>query len=175
MTAAYARWRVRPFRWYHGVLVVIMLAILAMWVYALVFAPRGNPNRLHDRAWAANAESVCAGAQAKIAALPAANTTKSPQERADVLDRADAVLADLIATLRTFTVEGTDKERHYVELWLTDYDTYLNDRTDWATVLHRGEDKPFAISKGDGGPILDRMDGFADANDMPSCRSPLDV
>jgi hypothetical protein len=175
VTAPSARRRLRSFSWYHGLLAVALGLIAVMWVYALGFAPKGNPNRLHDKAWTANSESVCAAAQQQISALPPAKTAKSPQERAVVVDQANAVLADMIATLRTAAVKGTDKEQHYVEMWLADYDTYLGDRRDWATILHRGENKPFAISKADGGPILDRMDGFAETNNMPSCKAPLDV
>ena len=176
MNAPVAPRGIRSFHWYHGLLAVALVLIAAMWIYALGFAPKGNPNRLHDTAWTANAESVCAAAQQEIAALPPARTAKSPQERGDMVDQADTILADMIATLRTAAVTGTVKEQHYVEMWLADYDTYLGDRRDWAAILHQGESKPFAISKADGGgPILDRMDGFAETNDMPSCKSPLDV
>src|SRR4030081_2889559 len=54
---------IRSFRWYHGLLAVALGLIAVMWVYALGFAPKGNPNRLHDTAWTANAESVCTAAQ----------------------------------------------------------------------------------------------------------------
>ena len=176
MSAPPARRGIRTLRWYHGLLAVALGLIAAMWIYALGFAPKGNPNRLHDTAWTANAESVCAAAQQQIAALPPAKTAKSPQDRADVVDQANAVVADMIATLRTAAVSGTVKEQHYVEMWLADWDTYLGDRRDWAAILHQGESKPFAISKADGGgPILDRMDGFAETNNMPSCDAPLDV
>ncbi len=175
MSAPPARPGRRSFAWYHGLLVVALGLIVVMWVYALGFAPKGNPNRLHDTAWTANAESVCAAAQQQIAALPPAKTAKSPQQRADVVDQADAILSDMITTLKAAGVTGTVKEQHYVELWLADYETYLGDRRDWAAILHQGESKPFAISKGDGGPIIDRMDGFSETNNMLSCRAPLDV
>src|ERR1700681_1409939 len=105
---------IRSFRWYHGLLAVALGLIAVMWIYALGFAPKGNPNRLHDTAWTANAESVCAAAQRQIAALPPAKTAKSAQERADVVDQANVVVADMIATLRTAEVSGTVKEQHYV-------------------------------------------------------------
>jgi ferric-dicitrate binding protein FerR (iron transport regulator) len=165
----------RSFTWYHGLLAVALVLIAVMWVYALGFAPQGNPNRLHDTAWTANAESVCAAAQQQIAALPPAKTAKSPQQRADVVDQADTILSDMIATLKAAALSGTVKEQHYVEMWLADYETYLGDRRDWAAILHQGESKPFAITKADGGPIIDRMDGFSETNGMLSCKAPLDV
>jgi len=165
----------RRVRWYHVVLVVVLLGIAAMWIYGLFFAPTTNPNRLADRAWAARNDALCAGAEQRLGALPPARSSTTPRERADVLDQANLIVAGLVDALGANTVSGSSRDQHLVGLWLADWGTYLGDRRDYATILHQGLDRPFAVTLKDGAPITERLDGFADANSMLKCETPLDV
>ena len=165
----------RRLRWYHWILVVVLVLIALMWIYAIFFASHKNLNRVGDRAWAARNEQICATAKAKIDALPPAKTAKTPLERAAVLDQADDDVAALIDSLHSNKIVGSSRDGHLVELWLADWDLYLSNRRDYAAELHKNENKPFAVSLREGTPITERIDGFADVNSMPSCESPLDV
>ena len=165
----------RRFRWYHGVLAFVLFLIALMWIYAFFFASGKNTNRVADRSWAARNEQICAGAKAKIDALPPARTAKTPAERAGVLDVANSLVADLVNSLKANKIVGTARDGHLVDLWLADWDLYLSNRRDYAAVLHQNLDKAFAVSLRDGTPITERLDGFADINDMASCETPGDV
>ncbi len=165
----------RRFHWYHGLLVIILSLIAVMWIYAFFIASSANLNKVADKGWAARNEQICASAKAKINALPPARTAKTPVERAGVLDQANAYVADLIDSLKTNKISGSARDGHLVELWLADWDLYLSNRRDYAAILHQNLDKAFAVSLRNGTPITERLDGFADINNMVSCETPGDV
>ncbi len=156
-------------------LIVAVVAIVAMWAYILgPWRSREVPTTLEDLTYAARVEPVCAAAQARIEQLPPAATATSPQERAEVLDDANDVVAALVADLHEIDpVVAAD--RQYVDQWMADWDSYLQSRREYARVLASGRDERFAVQAENGHPITQRMDGFADLNDMPSCFVPLDV
>jgi hypothetical protein len=174
-TAAATNAPARRFRWYHGVLVIVLALIALMWIYAFFVASSANLNRVADKAWAARNEQLCASAKAKIDALPPARTAKTPIERANVLDQANGYVADLIDLLKANKISGSTRDGHLVQLWLADWDLYLSNRRDYAAVLHKNLDRAFAVSLRDGTPITERLDGFADINNMVSCETPGDV
>jgi hypothetical protein len=156
-------------------LVVAVVLIIAMWVYILgPWRNREVPTTLEDLTYAARVEPVCTAAQARIEELPPAATATSPQERAEVLDDANDIVAGLVADLHEIdpAVAG---DREYVDQWMADWDSYLQSRRAYAAVLASGRDEQFTVQAESGHPITQRMDGFADLNDMPSCFVPLDV
>lgn len=165
----------RRWRWHHALLGALVAAMAVMWVYAIFFAPKENRNRLDDRAWADRNEATCAASLAEILQLTPAAKSKTPQDRAVVLDSANAMVDELVRDLKANTPTGTDKELNYVRLWLDDYTNYAKARHDYADVLRTGKDAQFAVKMSDGGPIDNRIDAFAIANSMPSCRVPGDV
>jgi hypothetical protein len=156
-------------------LVLAIVAIAAMWVYILgPWRSREVPTTLEDRTYAERAEPLCVAAQARIAALPPAASATTPEERADVLDAANDIVAGLVAELHRIE-PSVDADRQYVDQWMADWDSYLESRRRYANVLASGRDDRFAVQAEGGHPITERMDGFADLNQMSSCRVPLDV
>jgi hypothetical protein len=165
----------RQIRWYHGLLTLIVLAIAAMWVYVLFLAPTENRNRIADRNWAAESERICAPARAAINLLPPAATATSPQERAVVLDQANAIVDRMVRDLDGRPVTGPAREQQLVKLWLGDYATYAANRRAYSEQLKAGQDTQFAVAENGGAPITLKMDNFAEVNSMLSCQVPLDV
>ena len=166
------------FRWTPtsaGLLVAVILIVM-MWAFILSpFSKHGGvPTTLKDTAFTATAERACAATQARIKELPKAETAKSPEERAAVLDQANAMVADLVTELHALQPKIVD-DRQYTDQWLADWDSYLASRQAYAKVLATGKDARFAVQAEGGHAITERMDGFAVLNKMPSCQVPLDV
>ena len=135
-------------------------------------------NRFDDRAWAAQAEQICARAEVEREALIDLREVDGDDpamlaERAGIVDRAtdvlDRMLDDVVA------VPPTDpKGRELVPRWEADYRTYLADRREFTARLRQGENEPFTETALDGIPISDKLEVFAGDNEMPSCAPPHD-
>lgn len=159
--------------------IVVLLA--AMWFYAFVIADTSPGDRLHDRAWAAQAETTCRPYKARIDALPPARSfatiepkTAALAQRAAVVDQATDILAQMVADLRRGAPANED-DRRLVAAWLVDYDSYLSSRRNQTAAWRRGEDPRFSVPEVGGQPIDSRMDQLADDNGMRSCATPGDL
>jgi hypothetical protein len=166
------------FRWSAGAigLLVAVILIALMWAYILSpWSKTGDlPTTLKDKSYAATAEPLCAATQTKIDALPKAYTAESPEDRAAVLTKADAMVAILVKQLHGLEPKVAE-DRQFTDQWLADWDSYLASRVRYASILATGKDDRFTVEAEGGHPITERMDGFAVLNEMPSCQVPLDV
>jgi hypothetical protein len=165
----------RHWRWTHALLAVIVLGLTAMWIYALFFASQANRNRIADHAWAQRNEQICVRYRNAILALPQAHEAKNPSDRAVVLDQANVIVDAMVAELKTNAATGSDRELTYVRFWLDDYSAFAQNRHDYADQLRTGQDARFAVKLVNGEPVNNRIDAFALANVMPSCKDPGDV
>jgi hypothetical protein len=161
--------------------VSVVALLIVMWVYAFFFADTSSPDRLKDRAWAAQAQATCQPYADQIAALPPARQfadirpkTAALSQRAPVVDRATDLLAQMVTQLRR-TAPADTNGRQLVTAWLADYDSYLASRRVQTAKWRAGEDPRFAVADVDGQPVDSRMDDFADANAMTSCKTPGDL
>ena len=153
-----------------------------MWIYIFFFADTNNPNRLPDRAWAKQAETICKGYADQIKVLPDATTfadikpkAEAMRQRAVVGQQVTDLLTSMVAALRA---DAAGRRRHAPTPstggWPTTTPTSVTaiaTSSDWAA----GEDPSFAETAVDGKPISLGMDDFADANDMASCDVPGDL
>ena len=152
------------------------LAMVVLWVYAFFIAPSGNPDRLQDRSWPEMAQQRCLEARAVIDTLPRAAAATSPADRADDLDLATDVLADMVADLALLP-GGIDDDIRLIGMWLEDWAIYASDRRTHADRLRlEGDVRPLLTALPSGtGSVLKRMNGFARVNDMEACLDPGDV
>jgi hypothetical protein len=165
-----------------SVLVLVVLALAAMWVYVLFIGKEVSPNRLEDQGWAEQAEPVCATAAARVGALPSARSfagieplDEALRQRAEVGQEATDLVAAQVAALRGLPPPTGPNDGALLTAWFADWDTYLGDRADHVAEWRAGRDRPFAETEADtGGPISDRMDALAKENGMPSCVVPRD-
>jgi hypothetical protein len=175
----------RPHRTGHRLAVAAVVAVLvllaAMWVYAFFIADTSSPDRLNDRAWAAQALATCQTYADQIAVLPPARQfadiqpkTAALLQRAPVVEQVTDLLARMVAQLRRSAPTDANG-RQLVAAWLSDYDSYLASRRVQTAKWRAGEDPRFAVAEVNGQPVDSRMDDFADANAMPSCRTPGDL
>jgi hypothetical protein len=162
--------------WTRGrIAVAVWIVIMVVfWIYAFFFAPKGSPDILHDRAFAPAAEARCAHALVVIHELPNAVTAKSASERADVIDKANQELRDMLATISALPT-GDVHDTNLIGLWLTDWRQYVTDREDFSRALRANSSATFGVSARDGQQITKAMDAFAGRNRMPSCQTPDDV
>ena len=164
------------------VLTLVVLAMLAMWVYVLflAFGPGRQPpiDRLDDPAFAEAGEARCAEAVAAVDRLPVASESETAADRAEVLAQADAIFADMLDHLDASVdlAPAGDQRRRAAE-WLADWRTYLGDREAYAEALRTDPEARLLVSEkpGEGRQITGWIDEFAKANRMPSCVTPTDA
>lgn len=159
------------------VVVSVVLGIIIMWIYVLTARP-DVPGHIEDPAFAPAAESVCAAARVRIDALPKAQETPDPAQRAAVVDQATDVLEDMVDELeRLVPIAEPDHTR--AAQWIADWRTYLQNRRDYADGLPRDPNLRFYVTQRpeDGVQITAGMDRFAQppVNTMASCTTPDDV
>ena len=156
---------------------LVVVAMLAMWIYALVFSPRESINKIGDGAWADRAELLCISAKEEINELADYRLITSDSdlaERASLVKQATSILRVMVS--RIANEEPTDdKGQAIVPLWLADYQTYLSDRDDYAALLEKGTNAPFAETQVDGLPLSEKITTFANDNRMPACSPPRDL
>lgn len=170
--------RDRPSRWRY-VIAPALIGLAVFWIWALFFASKEAVNRIDDRAWARRAETICSQAQEDREALADFRLLDGDDramlaERADVVDRATAIVAEMLDDV--VSEQPSDaKGQEIVPLWEDDYRTYLEDRQAYTERLRDGDDVPFTETAVDGIPISDKLEVFAGDNEMPSCTPPRDL
>jgi hypothetical protein len=154
------------------VVATIAAALAAMWFYAWVLAPRGDPDRLEDQAWTDRAEARCALAREVVDAMPVqASTVASRIADVDVVtDALEAMVDDLRADALSNLDDGES-----VEEWLGDYEVYLEDRREFTAALADDPEARFLVTAKENRQITAALDRFADVNGMQSCMTPGDI
>ena len=166
--------------WSRGAKVQVTLLVVnvAFWTALLGWTLTGDrgdpPDRLDDPAFAAAAEPICAETVARIAALGLPTEVESPQERADLVEAENVLLLAMVADLEALP-RPTGEEREWVDTWLEDWRTHVEDRQSWADDLQVGDDHVFIESARGNEHVSNVIDNFADVNGMDSCATPGDV
>lgn len=158
---------------------VVILLIIAMWVYALFFATKESVNKFGDRQWAERAQERCLISQQERKALADYRIVddlgqSALAERAMIVDRATDTMQRFVEEFRA-ELPTDPKGRALVTLWLDDYEVYISDRRDFANDLRSGIDLGFAETPVDGLPISEKIATFAADNEMPGCKPPIDL
>jgi hypothetical protein len=161
------------------VLVPVLLAFAAFWVWALFFASKEAVNKIDDRAWAERAEAICVDAELARVALTDLREVDEDDlallaERGELIDRATDIVEEMLDDV--VAVEPTDaKGREIVPAWEADYRQYLEDRRAFADRLRAGDSGPFTETALEGIPISEKVATFAGDNEMPTCSPPGDL
>jgi hypothetical protein len=164
-----------------GALVVVLVAaMLAMWIYAFFLAPREARNRVGDRAWAARAEQRCAVEVLRRASLADFRSIEEAGadallRRADIVDEATDGLAGMVSDIAAYEVTDA-KGAAIVPLWIADWQLHIEDRRAYSGALRAGRNESFGETRTDEGlPLSEKIATFAQENEMPSCRPPRDL
>ena len=156
----------------------LVIVSVALWGgvlgYEFVAEPGDPPGFLDDRSFPTAAERVCSAAMARVEAFGNAAAVDTMDQRAELVGRQDEVFTAMVADLRELP-RPVGEQGEWVVEWLGDWETHIADRQAWAEQLHRGEDPPFVETAKGNDQISEAVDGFAVANDMPSCATLNDV
>lgn len=165
-------------------LALVIVAIVAMWAWIYLFAPRSNPDRLESTGFAVAAEPVCAAIHEQIDALPTGRDVDTVAARTAAIVEATELTETMIASLRAIAdteVTAAD-DRRIVDAWFADWDFYVEDRRRHIDKLETlgesasGDDFQFLLrERAEGGIYTRRIDGLANVNDMESCHIPGDI
>lgn len=152
------------------------VATFGAWIWAIfIYDPGLLVDELADPSFPQAAEPICTATMAELDRLPRAESTDDPVERADVIDRADALLATMVDRLRPLAPESPPEAVEAVDEWLGDWDDHIGDRTRYADALRGNPDARFTESVKGSKQLSRAIDGFAQVNRMPSCETPGDV
>ncbi|MCB1001282.1 MAG: hypothetical protein KDB40_18465 [Acidimicrobiales bacterium] len=159
-------------------LTVVVLAIVAMWVYAFGFAEKQGVYVLDDEAWTERAEEICDRYEQQRIALADTDegyienpTEEQMLQRADIVDRAtDLLEAELAEVFAVLPASARDQEialeyRGY-------YETLIGDRRAYTARLRAFELAPYYETVVDGGPVTNMLLDFTTANRMKRCAPP---
>lgn len=158
-------------------LTLVIVAMLAMWIYAFFFSSRESINKIGDEAWAAHAAKVCLDAKEQLLGLANYDLIQDESdlaERAQIVRQANVILRQMIQDIES-RPPSDEKGQAIVPLWLSDYATYLDDREGYVRLLEDGTNSPFAETQVDGIPLSEKIATFATANRMPACSPPRDL
>ena len=142
------------------------------WIF-LTFAGSDNPDRLEDRAFPTAAQGRCEATEKFLGTIEFAGNVDSPVSRSVLVADATIALEAMVQDLRTLAPKTSAEG--IVERWLADWDRYLSDRLRYVSVLESGKDEPFSESLDGVVRPTERINGFANVNEMDSCKVPSDV
>lgn len=152
-----------------------LLGSFGVWGYAYSGrAGRTAPDTLDERAFAEEAEPICAAAFEVFDELPNAEVATSPQDRAVQVRNRNVVLLNMVSDLES-TTQGSDRDQAMITEWLDDWRLFISDREDYANRIAEDENAQFYLSDGGGERLERRITRFANTNNMHSCVTPFDV
>ncbi len=145
-------------------------AFVAFWFWALFLIDKTAVNKFEDRAWAEQAEGICAPVKQAVRRLDL-ETTTDLNGRAELVERSTDMYAAMLDDLER-DLPDDPKGAAIVPAWIADWRTLLQDRYDYADDLRAGNDRAFTETPVEGVPITERIETFAGDNEMGSCAPP---
>ena len=160
-------------RWIRALLLLVVLALLAMWVYAFGFAPRAGINPVKDPGWTDGTQAACVDATAQLQPLifkRKVEDTTDLQAYANNMDQAALVFDQMLDRIEALP-RTSDRAVVVVPQWLADFRVWVKDLRAWTAKLHAGERAVFGVSLTDTGiPVDERINTFATENRIKDCR-----
>lgn len=164
------------FTWGRGLAIAAVVLMIVFWVWIFSGAPKKtNPDYLEDRSYAASLEERCQALRDDLDELPNAADLGSQDERADVLDDANALVGEFIDDIAADAPKTGDASIS-MEGWIADWRIYLGDREDYARRLRTEDNAQLLVSRSELGDSVDKtIQIFTQVNDIPACDTPGDV
>lgn len=165
-------------------LTAVVVAMVVMWVWIYVWAPRTNPDRLENRSFTAAAQAICEPIQAALEALPTGRDVTTAPARTSQIVAGTTLASEMVARLKgaVNSNELSFEDSRLLDAWFDDWDAYLKDRKAHESKLialgvnATDEDFRFILTeRAEGGIYTTRIDGFANVNEMQACHTPGDL
>jgi hypothetical protein len=160
------------------VVTIVVLMLIAMWVYAFGFASKHSPYRIDDDAWRARAQGICEKYEAERLGLVdmdagyiAEPTNEQMLQRADVVDAAtDILVAELDEVFAV--LPPSDRDQALAAEYRGYYEKLIADRRVYTARLREFDNQPYFETMVDGGPVTNVLNDFAIVNEMRACTPP---
>ena len=155
-------------------IVATVLGIIAMWIYAFVFASKDPAAGLEDDAWAARAQQLCEQRNERLADNVATFDTSdgSIGELHDaikeVTDLVEQALNEVVAVK-----PSSASDQRLVDEWERLYRIYIADRRDAEAQLASGRLVELNETTLNGSPISATITDFTNPNKMSACAPPV--
>ncbi len=158
---------------------LVVIFLVGMWLYVFTgLARRDHPDTLANAAFATEAESICSSAKEAFNEIPLLADTDDIIERADLIDEGIVILDDMVAEVKAIAPDDGTEDARLIQQWFGDWDAHLEDRRTYSNELRQPDASlftPFLEQIVENRQISDRLDAFAEVNDMVSCAHPLDL
>ena len=157
---------------------VICAGLAAMWVYAFGFASKQGVYFVTQQSWRTSAEEICVDASMQRLALAdtsagyiAHPTHEQMLQRADIVDRATAILATMVDDIEALPLTGA-KDRDRVDVFVKYYRVIIDDRHAYTARLRAFDLSPYRETLVAGSPVTDTVTDFTTGNGIPHCMPP---
>lgn len=155
---------------------LVVIALAAFWIWGFSpWAPYNKADGIHDKTFLTHAKADCKTMRDQLAALPTARSSRTANERADVIAQSGPILTTMVAELRRDAAGLTARDATLTTQWIDDWEEYSRNRQAYAAALRLDTHAQFTVTERNRGQITETMDGFSRVNDLASCLVPLDV
>jgi hypothetical protein len=155
---------------------VVIVLLLAMWVYAFGFASKDAVAKVGDRDWAERAEQLCERRNELIRTNVQAardRSTSTPQQIAvAVAATTDLIEATLDQVVAPDALPDGEEDRAKIAEFERVYRVYIADRRAAEAKLAGGEMVELNESTLEGAPVSRTIEDFTNPNRMSSCAVP---
>ena len=153
---------------------IVILLIIAMWVYGFLFASESAVAKVHDSSWAKRAEQICSRRNDLLdqnAKRTRESSDGSPQSVGVGVAKGTDIIETALDEVEAVLPAGTEDQKLIGE-WDKLYRTYIADRRATEKKLAAGEAAELNETTLNGAPISDTIADFTKVNRMDSCAPP---
>ena len=165
-------------------LILVCVALAAMWVYYFVFASDTGVYQLQDTSWREKASPICVAAQAQRGELVdtaggyiSNPTPEQMRQRADIVDQATDIIEQMLNDIVAVPVNNDD-DRLRLATFEENYRIVIADRRRYSATLRELKLQPYNETIVGGGPVSNVVFDFTagvKGNEVPECSPPDDL
>ena len=162
-------------------LIVVCVALAAMWVYYFAFASDTGVYQLQDTSWREQASPICVAAQAERGELVDTDggyisnpTPEQFMQRAEVVEQATDIIEQMLNDIVAIPVNNDD-DRLRLATFEENYRLVIADRRRYSATLRELKLQPYNETIVGGGPVSNVVLDFTagvKGNDVPECSPP---
>jgi hypothetical protein len=157
-----------------ALLVLVVMGLLAMWIYAFGFASEDAIAKVSDTSWSKRAGSICEQRTVKLKAMAAEARTVAdgtPQALGTAVNNATDVVEASLNEVLAVQPSGI-KDRELIAEFERLYRIYLEDRRSTTDKLLNGQLVELNETLENGAPVSKIIADFTSVNRMDSCQVP---
>lgn len=164
--------------WLRWALLILCVAMAAMWVYAFLFASSKGVYRVDDAHWRSEAQTICMAANVERTQLADTSggyisnpTVAQMRQRAALVNRSTDILQKMLDDVTAVPV-ASDRDRLLINTFAKYYEVIITDRRTYTAALSEGRMVPYEETSVDGGPVTNVVTDFTSGNNITACVPP---